>query len=137
MIDNLESRSEDQGSRCRSLQQKAGRSLPLYQFQSQSGKLVTVGHWWVVVVVGRGCRRGHSRVQSQTGGSMIWKDPCMKKFISLIQGDKNDVCLLHVQMVIVPLFQVIWVVVCQPVRLIILEIKLRSRIYNSIKMPNP
>ena len=51
VIDNLESRSEDQGSRCRSLQQKAGRSLPLYQFQSQSGKWATVGHWWVVVVV--------------------------------------------------------------------------------------
>ena len=68
-----------------------------------------------------GCsRRGHSQVQSQTGGSIIWKDPCMKTFKSLIQGDKNDVCLLLVQMVIVPLFQVIRVVVCQPVRLIIL-----------------
>ena len=68
---------------------------------------------------------------------MTSKDPCKKTFKSLIQGDKNDVCLLHVQMVIVPLFQVIWVVVCQPVRLIILEIKLRFKIYNSIKMPNP
>ena len=68
---------------------------------------------------------------------MISKDPCMKTFKSLIQGDKNDVCLLHVQMVIVPLFQVIWVVVCQPVRLIILEIKLRSKKYNSMEMPNP
>ena len=82
---------------------------------------MTVGHSWVAVVVDWGCsRRGHSQVQSQTGGSIIWKDPCMKTFKSLIQGDKNDVCLLHVQMVIVPLFQVIRVVVCQPVRLIIL-----------------